>query len=168
MVTLVVSFAPLLIILTYDRYLLFLIPLCLLVGSLALPVSPFSQTMKRSNAARFATALSMVVTVLYFGFSVAGTHDYVSWNRARWKALRELLAQKIPPEEIDGGFEFNGWFLYDQGDPKEQNKTWRWVVNDTYVISFSPLHGYESIKSFPFHPWLPVKMNRVLVLKKEG
>jgi hypothetical protein len=42
--------------------------------------------------------------------ALAGTHEYLSWNRARWQVLNELTdTQRIAPAEIDGGLEFDGW-----------------------------------------------------------
>jgi hypothetical protein len=37
----------------------------------------------------------------------------------------------VKPKDIDGGFEFNGWYLFDTF-----TKTNWWVVNDTYLIAF--------------------------------
>ena len=40
-------------------------------------------------------------------FALAGTRDYLEWNRTRWRAVEALLAQKdVKPEDVDGGFEF--------------------------------------------------------------
>ena len=46
--------------------------------------------------------------------TIGATHDYLSWNRVRWQALHNLMQEpQISPNDIDGGFEFNGWYLYD-------------------------------------------------------
>jgi hypothetical protein len=75
----------------------------------------------------------------YGGFTVAATHDYLSWNRVRWQALHHLMQEdQISLSHIGGGFEFNGWYLYDDDydDWKyEPDKSWYWVDNDDYVVS---------------------------------
>jgi|TARA_B100000315_G_scaffold125397_1_gene115274 hypothetical protein len=41
-------------------------------------------------------------------FGILATHDYLSFQRGRWKALNDLTQkEKIFAEKIDGGFEFN-------------------------------------------------------------
>jgi hypothetical protein len=46
----------------------------------------------------------MVILLIYGGFSIAATHDYLSWNRVRWEALNNLMeTTQTPPEKIYGG-----------------------------------------------------------------
>lgn len=90
---------------SYDRYLIFLLPLssvvCFLMTTNAGPAHA------RSRLAPLAVA----GLVLYGAFAVAGTHDYLSLNRARWQALNRLMKEgHVSPARIDGGFEFNGWY----------------------------------------------------------
>ncbi len=103
--------------------------------------------------------------------SVLGTQDYLAWNRARWKALDRILAQGIPPNRIDGGFEFNGWYGYDRNyrpDPKTdpERRSWWWVDRDDVVVALSPLAGYSTQVSDPYPSWLRPNA-RVYVLQKE-
>ena len=77
--------------------------------------------------------------------------------------------ERIPPSQIDGGFEFNGWYLYrdDYDDWKYQpDKSWYWVDKDDYVVSFNRLPGYEQMKRYTFGRWLPWGEGNILVLKK--
>ena len=113
----------------YDRYLIPLLP------PLMMSVSVGSGAAGRPGFP--SPAIGLALMLAYGGFSVAATHDYLSWNRARWKALDHLINdERIPAERIDGGFEFNGWHSYRDGyeDWKyEPEKSWYWVDRDDYV-----------------------------------
>lgn len=118
------------------------------------------------------TSLFTILTILIIcGFTVGATHDYLSWNRIRWQALEDLMQQEqISPNQIDGGFEFNGWYLYSPDYPDYKKRKakvpWWWVEKDDYVIAFSPLQGYDIVKQYPLKNWLPFKFERILVLEK--
>ena len=144
----------------FDRYQIFYFPLILL--SLLHLGRGFSWPRSRF----FLTgAFLMVLTIGYFG--VAGTHDYLAWNRVRWQVLHSIMSQrKIPPSEIDGGYEFNGWYLYDPNYLKVPGKNWWWVIRDTYRLSFSPLLNYELLHSYFYPKWLPYGENQILLLRR--
>ncbi len=95
-------------------------------------------------------------------FALAGTRDYLEWNRTRWRAINELLAQKdVKPKDVDGGFEFNGWYMYETF-----TMTNWWVVNDSYVISFGKIEGYEPIRRYTYNHWMPPYEGTIFVLKR--
>jgi hypothetical protein len=51
----------------------------------------------------------IIVSLVPVGiFSLALKHEYLSWNGARDRAIRALVASGVPAEDIDGGFEHNG------------------------------------------------------------
>lgn len=143
----------------YDRYLVFLVPLLVLLTAL-----PMSRLNWQGN--KKLIALPIVMILLYGGFTIAATHDYLSWNRARWEALHNLMDDDVPPDRIDGGFEFNAWYLYDDGYEYDPNKSWYWVDRDDYVVSFYPLDGYTEINRYPYETWLPGEQGNILVLQK--
>jgi hypothetical protein len=98
---------------------------------------------------------------------VAATHDYLSWNRARWLALRHLTEENgVPPREIDGGFEFNGLYAYDPEYRRRPPKSFWWVQDDKYVLSFGPLPGYEVAERYPYESWLPLRTGTIFVLRR--
>lgn len=141
----------------FDRYFLVLLPLCLFL---------FSGISFGKKVTGFSPA-SWAALLLLAAFSMAGTHDYLSWNRARQAALNHLVnEQKIPPEKIDGGFEFNGWY---KPGPIEHGraKSWWWVASDEYCVTFGPLDGFQCVAKFPFTRWLPPATDSLCVLKKE-
>jgi Dolichyl-phosphate-mannose-protein mannosyltransferase len=105
-------------------------------------------------------------------YSVSATHDYLAWNRVRWIALNELTeVQKISPARIDGGFEFNGW--YKPGETVQvkqrtlQTKSWWWVVDDEYLLTFGNVEGYEPTKAYAYFQMLTFSTDTVYVLKRK-
>lgn len=160
-----IYFLPLGLSFFFDRYLLLLLPL-----SMVMVLNCLDNTNRFKLG--FKTKLFALLTILFIGiFTVATTHDYLSWNRIRWQALDNLMQQQITPDRIDGGFEFNGWYLYDPNYPirrKIQNNTvWWWSEKNDYVIAFSPIEGYTAIEQYSLQNWLPFLSDRILVLQKK-
>lgn len=158
---------------TYDRYLIPLIPALsvLLLTGLAKQDDP-APVMSRRLGGYAAVFFFMVGA----WFSVSGTTNYLSWNRARWNGLRYLIYETgIPPTRIDGGFEFNGYYSYNDDDVtylKEKadpaKKSWWWVHDDAYMIAFGPVKGYTVLKTFPcLHTFFPFSSSKnIFVLKR--
>lgn len=149
-----------------DRYLLVVLPLWLLF--LAAP-----SVRQAAPSSRGGLAAALALVLCFAGFSVAATHDYFSWNRARWTALDELTRiQQIAPERIDGGFEFNGWHRYDPAHPADRhrspNRSWWWVADDEYAITLGPVPGYAERTRHPFPRWLGRTPGAILVLQREA
>lgn len=152
----------------YDRYLIPLIPI---ISGLIILLIDSPQSTKRSGS------IGSVIIVLfcYLSFSVAVTRDYLEWNRVRWVALNDLVAQeRISFAEIDGGFEFNGWYLktgfLDKSNySREKNKSWWWVKNNNkYVVAMGPIEGFETVKEYKYSRWLPPQSAGIYVLRRLG
>jgi 4-amino-4-deoxy-L-arabinose transferase-like glycosyltransferase len=123
-------------------------------------------------------AAAWVLLALLGWYAVAGTHDYMAWNRARYRAIAMLEQQGVGPEQIDGGFEYNAWHLAAElktwpstaearvGQPRER-KSWWWVVDDRYVVSFHELDGYRIVATFTYPHWLGKAPGRVLMLERD-
>jgi hypothetical protein len=132
----------------YDRYLLFLLPLGAGLAVILLRDLPSPAP---------GVALSIALSVAMAVFSTAATRDYMEVQRARWQALDALTGAGVPPTEIDGGFEFNGWHLYRDGYADwitEPAKSWYWVDRDTYVVALAPVDGYVEIERRVVRRWL--------------
>jgi hypothetical protein len=101
-------------------------------------------------------------------FSIFATHDYFEWTRARWQGIHYLLDDlKASPSEIDGGFEFNGWYQTKyKDDPNNTTKSWWFVTDDQYMLSFSPMEGYEIIRQYPYKKYLTFETGYIYVLRK--
>lgn len=143
----------------FDRYLLIFLPLVvLLIGSV------WHTELAKQKALKVAP---IVLLILYGAFSVGATHDYLEWNRTRWVALNDLVnIEKISPTKIDGGYEFNGWYLYDKNYKQSKLKSWWWVIDDEYVVAAGPLPGYTEVKRYPVHRWLNLTASDIIILRR--
>jgi len=147
---------PLSVIGFYDRYLLFLLPAALLVIRRSFPDEVREPFTVRSW--RIATGLLFLLGAV----SVATTHDYLAMNRARWIALNSLMNERrIPPNRIEGGFEFYGLYLYDSKSGKRTTSD-----NNDFVVSFSELPDYRVAQSVSYKKWLPPGEGKIYVLEK--
>jgi 4-amino-4-deoxy-L-arabinose transferase-like glycosyltransferase len=157
---------------TYDRYLIPLIPVLSVMLLTGLPVRESAVATRTVQAGRFA---ALVFLLAGAWFSIAGTANFLALNRARWDALHYLTYEAgIPPSSIDGGFEFNGYYNYNDGDIsylKEKAdptlKSWWWVKDDAYLVAFGPVEGYSILKTFSSrHTVPPFTSPTVFVLKR--
>jgi hypothetical protein len=152
---------PLLINGFFDRYLLTAVMLLAAFVVVTLPAIERPPVSVRH-------LVGILLVAGFAGYAVAGTRDYLEWNRIRWEALADLQRENISPQQIDGGFEFNGWFLYDpkfHGPPHKSN--W-WVQDDEYLLSFGPLAGYEIYREYKYAHWMPWYEGKILVLKRRN
>jgi len=145
----------------FDRYLLLLIPL--LCATIAGSMGVF-----RFHPRPVIISLVALFICLYSFSSIATTRDYLTWQRIRWEALRTLVEiDHIPPSKIDGGFEFNGWYLYDPNYSPAADKSWWWVHDDDYMVTLGSVAGYKVVKQYPFKRWLPPQKATIFVLRRE-
>ena len=111
-----------------------------------------------------------VLLLLFASFSVATTRDYLSWNRARWTALHDLMAEgNVSAARIDGGFEFNGLYLYEPDSHREDlSKSWWWVTDDEYMVALGEVPGYSVMRRYPFARLLPPEESDIFVLHRQN
>ena len=148
----------------YDRYLL----LPMLTTSLLMQLK-VTATAKLSRS-----KIGIVVLMTVFAAIVTSltTHDYLAWNRVRWAALDHLIhRQGIAPERIDGGFEFNGMYLFSKDHLRPGAKGW-WVVDNEYLIAFSSVYfervkGYKVVARYPIEVYLPFSPRNIYVLYRK-
>jgi hypothetical protein len=169
----------------FDRYLLLAV---VLLGAGTLGLS--------GKLSEFATGLSKPLRLsafaLLLGFgvlSVCSTRDYLTGNRVRWESLWYLIrANHVDPRDIDGGFEFNGLYLYDpeyrvqlRADDPEFTQPLRdpycdpkaaitglWACRNTYQVGADLVSGYTLIKEDSYQHWLPPYIQRIVVLRKNS
>jgi hypothetical protein len=163
----------------FDRYLIFPLPMLMAICVLAVDKPPKLQT-----SAGIA-ALSGVWLLLAGAFAVAATHDYLAWNRARWRAIDRLMKEHaVPSTRIDGGLEFNGWYFGFR--LKTCNPEFRefpgvshnWLAftclvdpssrdaNRVYQMAFVPKAGFSVVDRSSFRRWLPWSRQDLFVLKR--
>ncbi len=147
----------------FDRYQLPAVPV---VGLLI--IRTYQQFIELS---RKRLVIFCLGTAVFGLFSISQTHNYFSWNRARWEALEFLTKEQgIDPRKIDGGFEFNGYKLYrtSQLKPHERStiKSWWWVEDDQYVMSFGRIEGYNIFKEYAYPKFLSTSTGSIYILKR--
>jgi hypothetical protein len=125
----------------FDRYILLCIVSMLL---LLLPHARMPQ-LRLSALAPF---------ILYALFSFLATRDYLDWNRARFKAYTWLHQEGIGIEQADAGYEYNGFYNYQPERSEIPGRSHWWVTDDTWMITFGPVPGYEKAKAFTYRRWL--------------
>lgn len=149
---------------SFDRYLLPLAPPTIVLGLWA------------ARGLRLSPALATLGLAGFLAFSVVGTQDWLSYNRVRWDLGNELVAAGVPLQQIDGGMEWDGWFLYEYSREKKvpprtpNGPFWTYLiataVDSTYVISFSPQPGYEEVRRREYPSWLHRDPVYLYVLKR--
>ena len=160
----VVYMIPLLVNGFFDRYLVPAIPF-LAANITILLVEDHVQS--RRTGEKVITVVVLVLVGLFSVFSVCGTRDYLMWNRARWEILNDLMESKrAKAEEIDGGFEFNGLYMYDPVYHQKPDKSWWWVKGDKFVVTFGVIPGYSVIREYKYHQWLPLSNGSIMLLEK--
>jgi hypothetical protein len=98
---------------------------------------------------RVPRALPVVSLMIMMVLSIAGTSEYLAWNRARWEAFHWLQARGVTLEQMDGGYEINALLALRTGQ-KFLGKEGFGVRDDRYVITFSPVPGYATLATFPY------------------
>jgi hypothetical protein len=81
----------------YDRYLLAVLPSALILVALA------------TRSTRLGSAMTLVGVLVFATWGVWWERDYLSRQATVWQVGRALVERGIPPSQIDGGLEWNGW-----------------------------------------------------------
>lgn len=156
---LVIYLSPLLVAGFFDRYIADIVPLaCIMLVS----QSSFSDKYAVSGSAgAFAICVGVVI------FSVLTTHDYLSWNRARWQAIHDLEKSSVADAtSLDGGFEYNGYRSYNPDYVAKPMKSWWWVDDDKYMITFAPLPGVKIVRRYDYKTYMPIATRFIYVLRR--
>ena len=98
------------------------------------------------DARRLVPAVALAILMI---FSVAGTAEYLAWNRARWDAFRWLQSRGVNLEEMDGGYEINAMLALRSGQ-KFLGKPGFGVHDDRYILAFNAVPGYTTLATFPY------------------
>jgi hypothetical protein len=163
----------------FDRHLLTAeLPLMLMIGCAQASVSKgigdtasaASSLSGKSQLHSIGLALAAVLLIFSAAFSVAGTHDYLAWNRVRWALGKEVLAEGIDPLKLSGGFEFNGWHNYDAFRKRGNiSKIYYWWYDSPeYVIAMEPQEEYTILRKREYFSWLHRRNQALYVLRRSG
>jgi hypothetical protein len=100
-------------------------------------------------------------------FSVGATQEYLSWNRARWRAVGLLRREHVPLTKVDGGYEVNQYLVggFDAQAPTDRLADSA-IYGSDYVIALHPLIHYQAMARFPYAGFFGARRGDVLLLKK--
>lgn len=140
----------------FDRYAL---PLILLLLLFIVPVQAVS-----SHPVKITITAVVSVTFL---LGVIENLDYFNWQKKRAEAINYIYSKGASPDEIDGGFEYNGWVKKNNIYPSDTTKSWWWVVEDHYIVSAKPVEGTRAETTFVFRRYLPAQNDTLFVLKRK-
>src|SRR5206468_2607466 len=84
-------------------------------------------------------------------FSIVAQHDYMAHAAARWQGAETLVAQGAHRDQISAGFEWSGWYLFDEGARRVREKPLakyipfppETVLDPVFAVSDVPLDGYS-------------------------
>jgi 4-amino-4-deoxy-L-arabinose transferase-like glycosyltransferase len=126
----------------WDEYLLVLVPASLYLVLREAPVS------MRGGLA------GALVCVAAFAYALREQGDYMAWNEARWQLGRALVQTGVQPEQIQGGFEWLGWYDFERALPAaieagrgDDLFGWTSVFPDRYFLSFEPQRRTRTVGS---------------------
>lgn len=148
-----------------DRYLLPLLPLTIALVAWGL------------RGLRVPTDLGWLWAAAMAVFAVAGTRDNIVFHREAWALARQATDAGVPLLELDGGASWDGYFLgeysYEQvGLAAESGRQW-WlvlfapVIDPRYVVSTTPVEGYEVALEHPYDLWLDTRPVQLYLLRRE-
>ena len=148
---------------TLDRYLLPVLPLvlCLTVWAVArMRVPPWP---------------AWVVTGVLAIVAVAGTRDFLVFQRTVWDVAAAANAAGIENHRLDAGAQWDGEHLYrDWSDmpPSRPDRPWwvnlfAWTTDSSFVVASQPLPGHVVVRHTTYDTWLPPRERSVVLLRRE-
>ncbi len=152
-------------IITFDRYLLVLLPFALCLGLWAL------------QGVRFPQLLAWATTITFGVFSVVGTRDLIVWQKATWALAHEANCIGVPNDRFDGGHAWTGYYLSDLSYPKQPPRTppghpW-WMEqlgpasDSLFLLSTVPLPWHTVIRQVEYSQWLQTEPTYIYLLRRE-
>jgi hypothetical protein len=155
----------------FDRYLL--LEMSLLGLLIAGEATRSAGRGLRPSAPRLAAAAALAL--VYLGFGIVSAHDYLAWNRARWAAVRSLMkAQDIAPTDINGGFEFDKYFYWENrlggasgtasGVPGVHSPGSEIGSRPRLALGFSEAPQFTLVRRLPVDRWMLFSPGQVDIL----
>lgn len=109
------------------------------------------------------TALLVATAIL----SAFGLQEYFRWNRVRWDAFAFLTSRGVALRQMDGGYEINQYLLGGWDGPFNLKLDGASVVDDEYILTFSPVKGWREIARFPYSGFLGMRRGAIHVLRRD-
>ncbi len=149
----------------FDRYLLVFLPATLLI------------LIRGAEPTRRDWVPGVIGLVVFAGLALALTHDWLSWNAARWSLGRRVIAAGVPLSDLEGGFEWDNWFDphpdHSVSSSAARGLTVRFNsfrhpnLTGRYGLSFSPLPGALVVDRQPYSAWLIKQPQAFYLLKPD-
>ncbi|MEX2121706.1 MAG: hypothetical protein WD847_19125 [Pirellulales bacterium] len=155
----------------YDRHLLLMGPTAVTLFCL------LSRHVGRVNWWAFTVCLAPLAL-----YGLAGSHDIHAISRTAWRAGDDLLREAVDPDQIDAGYAFTAWHMYERsqatpGRGARSSDSW-WVsrlapdVTAKYVVSLSsPIRRgdqrpYKPYRLYHYWSYWPCGWRDMYVLKE--
>jgi Dolichyl-phosphate-mannose-protein mannosyltransferase len=151
---------------TLDRYLLPLLPFCIVLLLAAL------------RTARTSLALAWLAVAVMGAWSVAGTRDHLAFLDGVWSLASEANAMGIDNLHLDAGAGWDGFHDYQAPPdpavhPRTPDPQW-WAelfapqMDSNYVIAGDALAGYTVVKQGGYFSWLRQQAMPLYLLRRPG
>jgi len=132
----------------YDRYLLAMLPLAIVLVLTARP------PLRRGVLTAGIALLGLL--------SVVGVRDHLAYNAALWRTVDVLRAHGVPDAQIDAGYAVDGWlhFARPENAPRgpDGEPFYPWLTAPggllPYQVANQPLPGWHVLETVAFERWL--------------
>lgn len=143
----------------FDRYCLVAFPFLILM------LFPVSNNLSIPQPLKI---ISLTFLGIIIFFSIGATHDYLSWNRARWEIVNYAHQElHLSPKEINGGFEYKKSFDIKFDRPLGYQGVEKWDdPREKFIISHTELCLFNTVKSFPYQRYFPPKLDSIFLVQK--
>jgi len=155
---------------SFDRYWLAVIgPL---IGWAAVRLSPQAHGLPSVGLSALASSSALVSLLAFFALDVVFTHDWLAFNDTRWSLVQQLRQEGFLPEQIDGGYEVNGWVRSREDPltrprPGGESARW-WSEKAERFLAVGPRPGMVEVERATWTTWAAGRPVPVLVLKRCG
>ncbi|NND07525.1 MAG: hypothetical protein HKN87_14200 [Saprospiraceae bacterium] len=113
---------------------------------------------KMNISLRRSWPLSLPALCLLIFISIAGTRDYLTWNRIIMHKYQEMIAEGMPTAKIDAGTPINAHFgQLDPGPVKAATRIFAFTKNPDLVV----------VDSLPFFRYLSMEFDQIYILGME-
>jgi hypothetical protein len=146
----------------YERFLLPFLPAAIILL--------LDATRRAAVAPRLAAAGVVVMAVC----SIALMKDYWGWMDVRWPVAQSVISAGVPLQKLDGGYEWDGWNLYEQSMDTIRQKhlpmqitPWAYVIDPQYMLAFAPVVGYHVAREVRFESPFGAAAGHFYVLERD-
>jgi hypothetical protein len=107
-------------------------------------------------------------------FTLLALSDYRAYASTRWSAAERLVAAGVKHSQVDAGFEWTGWHLFELGVPllralpgENRGQYPPYLVLDpVYAVEERARPGYREVERVPYRSWLKAGQARYLLVQR--